>query len=141
MDHFHGVGSSIISKEEPIIRDIIIDSSSEDEDPDVMDMEDDVLANMIHPYQSNTTTTTNMEHELDEHMCFSSKDSAIFAIKQFHIQQGYKFMVVESKTNIYVSNAFTIATVVNGDFKYLILKLETNGRSNELKRLTLVCQL
>jgi len=85
MDHFHGAGSSTISEEEPIIRDIIIDFSSEDEDPNVMDMEDDVLTNTIHPYQSNITTTMNMEYELDEYMCFSSKDSAIFSIKQFHI--------------------------------------------------------
>jgi len=27
-----------------------------------MDMEDDVLANTIHPYRSNTTTTTNIEY-------------------------------------------------------------------------------
>jgi len=44
-----------------------------------------------------------MEYELDEHMCFSSKDSTIFAIKQFHIQQGYKFVVVESKIDTYIA--------------------------------------
>jgi len=80
---------------------MIIDSSSKDENPDVMDMEDDVPANTIHPY-SNTTTIMNMEYELEEHMCFNSKDSTIFAIKQFYIQQGYKFVVVESKTDKYV---------------------------------------
>ena len=37
-----------MSEDEPIIRDMIIDSSSEDEDPE--DMEDDVPANMIHLY-------------------------------------------------------------------------------------------
>jgi len=81
---------------------MIIDSSSDDQDPDVMDIEDDAQRNTIHPYQSNTTTITNMEYELHEHMCFSSKDSIIFAIKQFHIQQGYKFVVVKSKTSKYV---------------------------------------
>jgi len=45
-------------------------------------MEDDALVNSINPYQSNTTITTNMEYELDDHMCFSSKDSSVFAIKQ-----------------------------------------------------------
>ena len=35
----------------------------------------------------------------------------------------------------------TITTVVSGDFEHLTLKLETNGRSNELKCLTFVCQL
>jgi len=101
MDHFHGAGSSAILKEELIIRNMIIDSSLEDEDPDVMDMEDDVPTNTIHPYP-NTTTTTNMEYELCEHMCFSSKDSTVFAIKQFHIQQGYKFVVLEAKTDQYI---------------------------------------
>jgi len=81
---------------------MIIDSSSDDEDPDVMDIEGDEPRNTVHSYQSNTTTTTNMEYELHEHMCFSSKDSTIFGIKQFHIQQGYKFVVVESKIDIYV---------------------------------------
>jgi len=58
-----------------------------------MDMEDEALAITIHPYQYNTTTTTNMEYELEEHTCFNSKDSTIFAIKQFHIQQVYKLVV------------------------------------------------
>jgi len=79
MNHFHGDGSSTMFEDEPIIRDMIIDSSSEDEDPE--DMEDDVPANMIHLYQSNTTTTTNTEYELEEHMCFNSKDATVFAIK------------------------------------------------------------
>jgi len=65
---------------------MIIDSILEDEDPDVMDVEDDVPANTIHPYHSNTTIIMNMEYELEEHMCFNSKDSTVFAIKQFHIQ-------------------------------------------------------
>jgi len=85
MDHFHGVYSSTMPKEEPIIRDMINDSRSEDQYPDVMDMEHDAPANTIHSYQSNTTTTTNMEYELDEHMCFSSKASMVFAFKQFYI--------------------------------------------------------
>jgi len=38
-------------------------------------------------------------------------------------------------------DAFTITTVVNGDCEHLTQKLETNGRSNELNHLTLVCQL
>ena len=58
---------------------MIIDSSSEDEDPE--DMEDDVPANTIHLYQSNTTTTTNTEYELEEHMCFNSKDATVGTIK------------------------------------------------------------
>jgi len=101
MDHFHNAGSSTISKEEQIIRDMIIDSNLEYEDPNVMNMEDDVPANTIHPYQSNTTTTTNMKYEHEEHMCFNSKDSTVFAIKQFHIQQRYRFVAVKSKTNRY----------------------------------------
>jgi len=64
-------------------------------DEDLEDMEDDVPANTIHLYQSNTTTTTNTEYELEEHTCFNSKDATVFAIKQFHIQEGYKVMVVE----------------------------------------------
>jgi len=47
MDHFHNAGSSTISKEEQIIRDMIIDSNLEYEDPNVMNMEDDVPANTI----------------------------------------------------------------------------------------------
>jgi len=74
MDHFHRAGSSTMFEEEPIIQDMITDSSIEDEDSDVMDMEFDALANNIHSYQFNTTTITNMEYELEEHMCFSSKD-------------------------------------------------------------------
>jgi len=81
---------------------MIINSGSEHEDPDVKDMEDDAPANTIHPYQSNTTTIKNIEYELEEHMGFSSKDSMIFVIRQFHIKQGYKFVVVKSKTDKYV---------------------------------------
>ena len=100
MNHFHGVGSCTMYEDEPIIRDMINDSSSEDKDPE--DMEDDVPANTIHLYHSNTTTTTNTKYELEEHMCFNSKDATVATIKQFHIQQGYKFMVVKLKIDRYV---------------------------------------
>jgi len=46
----------------------------------------------------------------------------------------------QRQTNMLLA-AFTITTVVNGDFEHLTLKLETNRRSKELKHLTLVSQL
>jgi len=48
MDHFQGISSSTIPKKEPIILDMIIDSTSKDEDAYV-DMEDDGPTNTIHP--------------------------------------------------------------------------------------------
>jgi len=85
--------SSRSTKDKTIIKDMVIDISDDDK-------EDEFISQQV---QSFTRTAQNIQFVLSERMCFSSKEATVYAIKQYHIDQGYKFMVVESKTNIYVA--------------------------------------
>jgi len=44
----------------------------------------------------------NIQFNLEECMCFQSIDATVNAIKQYHIDQGFKFVVIESKTDRYM---------------------------------------
>jgi len=49
------------------------------------------------------TFSHHIQCDLFEHMSFVSKEAVVMNIKQYHIEQGYTFVVVESKSDRYVA--------------------------------------
>jgi len=49
------------------------------------------------------TFSRHIQCDLFERMSFVSKEAAVMNIKQYHIEQGYTFVVVESKSDRYVA--------------------------------------
>ncbi|XP_047179213.1 uncharacterized protein LOC124846045 [Vigna umbellata] len=87
--------SSHLIDEEPVILDNVDDFSTDDELDNIIedDNNDDG-----HIAQS----SAQVFPELIQGMQFQSKEETILAIKHYHITNGYKYTVVESKPNIYV---------------------------------------
>jgi len=53
-------------------------------------------------HHSFSRATQNIQFDLEECMCFQSKEATVSAIKQYYIDQGFKFVVIESKIDKYV---------------------------------------
>ena len=97
MDTWNVGGTSLSQHEEPIIRDIV-DDISEDGDNYDFDLDDEDEFNRSSQYiSSGSQSGHNIDCELNEHMSFISKEATLNAIKRYHINNGYKFVVVESK--------------------------------------------
>jgi len=56
-----------------------------------------------HPNQSFTRAAQSIQFELCKRMCFHTKEATLSAIKEYHIDQGCKCLVVESKPDRYVA--------------------------------------
>ena len=90
-------GTSLSRHEEPIIRDIV-DDITEDGDNYDFDLDDEDQFNRSSQYiPSGSQSRHNIDCNLNEHMSFMSKEATLNAIKRYHIDKGYKFVVVESK--------------------------------------------
>jgi len=94
-----GVAESLtFHDDEPIIRDMVHDFSEDDEHDD-----NSIPTSSTHPNQSFSRAAQTIQFELCEGMSFHTKEETLSAIKEYHIDQGYKFVVVESKTDRYVA--------------------------------------
>jgi len=102
MNLFHIGDNSISTQEEPVIKDIINEFS---EDDNVDDLPEDGGFAMSSLQQSdfNNRSRQIVQYELSEWMAFPNKEATFVAIKQHHIAEGYKFVVVDSKTDQYVA--------------------------------------
>jgi len=91
-------GSSLSNpiEDEPIIPYIVEEFTSDDFYEDNTDDQEIVPVPTMdyNPYG---------EVELQERMQFDSKEATVFAIKHYHITNGYNFNVVESKPHLYVA--------------------------------------
>jgi len=83
--------------DEPIIQDMAHDFSEDDEH------NNPILTSSTHPNQSFSRVAQSIQFELCERMCFHTKEATLSAIKEYDIDQGYKFVVVESKPDRYVT--------------------------------------
>jgi len=103
MDTWNVGGTSLNEHEEPIIRDIVDDISEDGENYD-FDLDDEDQYRSFSQYiLSGSQSEHNIDRDLNEHMCFMSKEATLNAIKQYHIDNSYKFVVVESKSDRYVT--------------------------------------
>ncbi|XP_068461662.1 uncharacterized protein [Phaseolus vulgaris] len=103
MDTWNVGGTSLSEHEEPIIRDIVDDISEDGENYDFdLDDEDQFNRSSSQYILSGSQSEHNIDRDLNEHTCFMSKEATLNAIKQYHIDNGYKFVVVESKPDRYV---------------------------------------
>jgi len=103
MDTWNVGGTSLSQHEELITRDIV-DDISEDGDNYDFDLDDEDQFNRSSQYiPSGSQSRHNIDCDLNEHMSFMSKEATLNAIKWYHIDNGYKFVVVESKPNRYVA--------------------------------------
>jgi len=103
MDTWNVGGTSLSQHEEPIIRDIV-DDISEDGDNYDFDLDDEDQFNRFSHYiPSSSQSGHNIDCNLNEHMSFMSKEAILNAIKRYHIDKRYKFVVVESKPDKYVA--------------------------------------
>ncbi|XP_068497499.1 uncharacterized protein [Phaseolus vulgaris] len=68
-----------------------------------LDDEDQFSRSSSQYIPSSNQSEHNIDRNLNEHMCFMSKEATLNAIKQYHIDNDYKFVVVESKPDIYVA--------------------------------------
>ncbi|XP_068466322.1 uncharacterized protein [Phaseolus vulgaris] len=97
-------GTSLSQHEEPIIKDIVDDISEDGENYDFdLDDEDQFNRSSSQYIPSSSQSERNINRDLNEHMSFMSKEAKLNAIKQYHIDNGYKFVVVESKLDKYVA--------------------------------------
>ncbi|XP_052736606.1 uncharacterized protein LOC108328482 [Vigna angularis] len=87
--------SSQLIDEEPLILDNVDDFSTDDELDNIIEDDNN---NDGHIAQSSAQVIP----ELIQGMQFQSKEETILAFKHYHITNGYKYIVVESKPNIYV---------------------------------------
>jgi len=85
-----------VISDEPFISDISDDDDYEESD------EPSLPNSSSQKSHSFTRVVQNIQFILEECMCFPSKDVTVSAIKQYHIDQGFKFVVIESKKNRYV---------------------------------------
>nr|XP_007149505.1 hypothetical protein PHAVU_005G075900g [Phaseolus vulgaris]ESW21499.1 hypothetical protein PHAVU_005G075900g [Phaseolus vulgaris] len=103
MDMWNVGGTSLSRHEEPIIRNIV-DDISEDEDNYDFDLDDEDQFNRSSQYiSSGSQSGHNIDCDLNEHISFMSKEETLNAIKRYHIDNSYKFVVVESKPDRYVA--------------------------------------
>nr|XP_007161351.1 hypothetical protein PHAVU_001G061800g [Phaseolus vulgaris]ESW33345.1 hypothetical protein PHAVU_001G061800g [Phaseolus vulgaris] len=103
MDTWNVGGTSLSQHEEPIITNIV-DDISEDGDNYDFDLDDEDQFNRFSQYiSSGNQSRHNIDCELNEHMSFMSKEATLNAIKRYHIDNDYKFVVVESKSDRYVA--------------------------------------
>ena len=122
-------GTSLSQHEEPIIKDIVDDISEDGENYD-FDLDDDDQFNRSSSryIPSSSQSEHNINHDLNEHMSFMSKEAKLNAIKQYHIDNGYKFVLVESNPDKYVARCIHHDEGANGDYIHLLVKSEVNGR-------------
>ncbi|XP_068492184.1 uncharacterized protein [Phaseolus vulgaris] len=99
MDFWYFGESSLNTEKEPIIRDMVYEFSEDDEQEEYIPEEHTFPILSNHNVQSFSRATRNIHFDLSEGMSFNSNESTLNAIKQYHIDQGYNFMVVESKPN------------------------------------------
>jgi len=103
MDFWYFGESSLNTEKEPIIRDMVYEFSEDDEQEEYIPEEHTFPILSNHNVQSFSRATRNIHFDLSEGMSFNSNESTLNAIKQYHIDQGYNFMVVESKPNKYTT--------------------------------------
>jgi len=129
MDTWNVGGTSLSQHEEPIIRDIVDDISEEGENYDFdLDDEDQFNGSSSRYISSGSQSEHNIDHDLNEHMSFMSKEATLNAIKQYHIEHGYKFLVVESKPDKYVARCIHYEGGCRWRLRALLVKSEVNGR-------------
>ncbi|XP_068503826.1 uncharacterized protein [Phaseolus vulgaris] len=104
MDSWYSGESSLNTEKETIIRDMVHEFSADDEQEEYIPEEQTFPTSSNDNVQSFSRTTHNIHFDLSEGMSFNSKESTLNAIKQYHIHQGYNFMVVESKPNGYTAH-------------------------------------
>ena len=103
MDTWNVGGTSLSRHEEPIIRDIVNDISEDGDNYD-FDLDDEDQFNRSSQYiPYGSQSGHNIDCNLNEHMSFMSKEAILNAIKRYHIDKRYKFVVVESKPDKYVA--------------------------------------
>jgi len=78
------------------------DPSSNDSNVEFDEEEDLVPTSYTQQGVSFSKAAQNIQLQHSKGTCFSTKESTLNAIKQFHIDQGFKFVVVESKLDRYV---------------------------------------
>jgi len=102
MDSWNAGSSSYIITDEPFIPDIV-DDISDDDDYEELLLDEPSLSNFSSQHHhSFSRAAQNIQFDLEERMCFQSKEATVSPIKQYHIDQGFKFVVIESKIDRYV---------------------------------------
>jgi len=104
MDTWNIGGTSLSQHEEQIIRDIVDDISENGENYDFdLDDEDQFNRSSSQYIPFGSQSEYNIDCDLNEHMSFMSKEMTLNAIKQYLIDNGYNFVVMESKSDKYVA--------------------------------------
>jgi len=103
MDMWHVGGTSISGHDQIVIRGIM-ENIGEDDDNYDFDLEDEdvVMTSSSEHIMPDSRFGYNIEHELHERMSFTSKETTLNVIKQYHINNNYKFFVKESKPDKFV---------------------------------------
>jgi len=100
MDSWNDGSSSYIIPDEPL--DIVDDISNDDDYEELLSNEPFVPNCYSQQHHSFSRVAQNIQFDLEERMRFQSKETTVSAVKQYHIDQGFKFVVIESKINRYV---------------------------------------
>jgi len=102
MNPFYIGDSYISTQEEPVIRDII-NEFSEDDDVDDLPEDGGFTMSSLQKSDFNNRSRQISQYDLSERMTFPNKEATLVVIKQYHIAEGFKFVVVGSKTDQYVA--------------------------------------
>jgi len=97
MDLWYISGSFRTTKEEPIIK-YMVNEFSEDEHHKEFILQENVFpTSSSQQVQSFSQACQNIQFDLSERMCSNTKEVNLNTIKEYHNNQDYKFVVVESK--------------------------------------------
>jgi len=97
MDSWNAGSSFYIIPDEPFILNIVDDMSDDDNCEELLLDEPSLPNCSSQQHHSFSRATQNIQFDLEERMCFQSKEATVSAIKQYHIDQGFKFVVIKSK--------------------------------------------
>jgi len=109
--------SSTVIHDEPFITDIV-DYFSNDNDLNKLLSNQLIMSNFsTQQPHSFSRVTQNIQFDLEECMSFHGKDVTITTIKQYNINQGYKFVVVDSKIDRYLERCINHHNNCIGDLE------------------------
>jgi len=102
MHPFYNRDSFISTQEESVIRDII-NEFSEDDNVDDLPEDGGIAMSSLQQSEFNNRSRQIVQYDISERMTFPNKEATLVAIKQYHIAEWYKFVVMKSKTDQYVA--------------------------------------